>query len=165
MGALPVILVDTMIIIECHLHGCWTALANAHHLETVEKCVEETQTGKLVRSPQHTPNERQLRSTLKNVHTVSEAELAIVLLNNGDAIHAGEQQLWAHALTRTDDWRLCGPDRGSYRFGYDMGLKSKLISLQELFTLRNMPYPATLDQHYGSSWHGKQITDLTFGIL
>ena len=48
------VLVDTNVIIECHRAGAWAALAGGYAVETVEKCVEETQTGFQRRQPAYT---------------------------------------------------------------------------------------------------------------
>lgn len=161
------VLVDTNVIIECHAAGCWNALAGAHPIETVEQCIIETQTGKQQRRPEQRIDEPQLRASLNAVHAVTDEQLVEVMLRGGAAIHEGERHLWAHALSRTadDPWILCGPDRGSLRFGYDAGLHANLISLEELFTERRLPYPRRIDGHFGRVWHGEQLTKLRLGIL
>lgn len=159
------ILVDTNVIIECHAAGCWAVFAGAFRPETVEKCVEETQNGRQKRRPEQQIDEAALRRSLGSVHAVSEVQLAEVFLRGGDSIDEGERHLWAHALSRQDAWILCGPDRGSLRFGFKAGRASNLISLEELFTLQSLPYPKTLDGHYGRAWHGEQMTKLRLGIL
>lgn len=159
------LLVDTNLIIECHAVGCWAVLAGAYQLETVEKCIEETQTGKQQRSPAHQIDEHALRASFHAVNKVGPLEIAEVELRGGRSIHEGERHLWAHALTRTDAWKLAGPDRGSMLFGYNNGFGSRIISLEELFTLRNLPYPRGLMAHYGRAWHAEQMTKLRLGIL
>jgi len=44
----------------------------------------------------------------------------------------GEFALWAHLLERGDDWRLCGPDRASLKFGVKHGRRDRMISLEAL---------------------------------
>ena len=44
----------------------------------------------------------------------------------------GERALWAHALTRNDDWILCGPDKASLRFGVRLGFRERLVALEAL---------------------------------
>lgn len=161
------VLVDTNVIIECHAIGCWASLAGTHEVETVEQCILETQTGMQRRRPEQRIDEAVLRTSLHAVHEVTEEQLAEVMLLGGGAIDEGERHLWAHALSRgsADPWILCGPDRGSLRFGYNAGLQANLISLEELFTQRNLPYPRGLHEHYGRAWHSQQLTQLRLGIL
>ncbi len=159
------VLVDTNVIIECHAAGCWASFADAHQLETVEKCVTETQTGAQQRRPEQQIDEVALRASLHAVHPVSKAELLEVMMRGGSAIHEGERHLWAHAMTRTDTWILCGPDRGSLRFGHQAGFHDRMISLEELFAERSLSLPRGIDSHFGRKWHGEQITKLRLGIL
>lgn len=64
------VLVDTNVILEAHLTGCWDALAGGYNLETVEKCIEETQTGNQLRERKVEIDERALRASL----TVNEVD-------------------------------------------------------------------------------------------
>lgn len=40
-----IVLVDTNVILEAHRTGSWRALAGGYPVETVDDCVDETQTG------------------------------------------------------------------------------------------------------------------------
>jgi hypothetical protein len=51
---------------------------------------------------------------------------------SGTILDVGERSLWAHALTRTDAWVLCGPDRASLRFGVRLGFRDRLVALERL---------------------------------
>ena len=47
-------------------------------------------------------------------------------------LDAGEQMLWTHALTRSDAWVFCGPDKASLRLGIRLGFRERLVSLERL---------------------------------
>ena len=59
--------------------------------------------------------------------------LAMVAVSAPDiALDLGERSLWAHALTRSDAWVLCGPDKASLRFGVRLGFRERLVALEWL---------------------------------
>lgn len=128
------VLVDTNVIIECHRAGAWAALSGGYAVETVEKCVEETQTGFQRRRPEQRIDLRKLTKTLKAVHNVSAEQRVAAALADPlfGALDEGEQDLWAHALSRTDAWVLCGPDKASLRFGVRCGFRGRLVALERL---------------------------------
>ena len=66
-----VVLVDTNVILEAHAKGCWKVLAGAFQLETVERCITETQTGLQFRHPELQIGEANLRSSLKAIYPAS----------------------------------------------------------------------------------------------
>ncbi len=77
------VLVDTNVILECHRTGSWRALANGYCLETTEDCVAETQAGKQNRERRTEVDETRLRQALGAVHSVSDRQLAQLLLRQG----------------------------------------------------------------------------------
>ncbi len=156
------VLVDTNVILECHATRCWAALCGAFVVETVEKCVEETQTGRQGRRPELQIDEALLRAGLAQVHQVGRVELAAVDLAGGSGLHAGERHLWAHALTREDAWILCGPDTASLRFGYSNGLGGRLTSVGGLLSDVNMALPRGMRDHFGRRWHDERLTEFRF---
>jgi hypothetical protein len=163
MDAARPILVDTNVILEGHAKGCWAALAGHFHLETVEQCVVETQTGRQRRRPEHQIDETELRRQLKAVHPVSTAELAVVVAAGGGGLDDGEQALWAHALTREDAWILCGPDRASMKFGYDNKRRERLVSMGELTAAIGLN--VQLAGHYSKEWLDSAISRFALGVL
>src|SRR5262249_37172699 len=124
------VLVDTNVIIEAWRTSAWRALANGYVVETVEDCVVETQTRQQRRSPAKQINDRQLRSFLKAIHSVTDADKAAAHVRDQQFafLDAGEQALWSHALTRKDGWIFCGPDRASLRFGLRLGFRDRLVA-------------------------------------
>lgn len=147
------VLVDTNAILECFRVGSWRALASGYSVETVEDCVTETQTGFQRRRPELQIDAAQLRASLKAVHPVADAERAVVAVRAPDiALDVGERSLWAHALTRSDAWVLCGPDKASMRFGVRLGLKDRLIALEALLSDAGHRPKELLKQAYTAKW-------------
>ncbi|WP_315836068.1 hypothetical protein [Bradyrhizobium prioriisuperbiae] len=155
------VLVDTNAILECHRVGAWRALSNGYSLETVEDCVIETQTGFQRRRPELQIDAGQLRASLKAVHAINDAQRAVVAVQAPDiALDLGEQSLWAHALTRSDAWVLCGPDRASMRFGVRLGLRGRLIALETLLSGAGHRPKDALKPAYTTKWLNKTLEEL-----
>ncbi len=160
-----VVLVDANVIFEAHDKACWKALAGAYALHTVEKCIEETQTGTLNLPAAQRIDEAELRASFKEIHDVSLTELAEVAIRGGSKLDDGERALWAHALTRTDSWVLCGPDRASMRFGYEQKHRVRLVSMGGLLNQINFSRPRPLRAHFEQDWLDDVINKLVLGIL
>ena len=153
------ILVDTMVIIEAHRKGVWHALTNSYQVETVEDCVTETQTGFQLRREEQDIDPRLLSDSLAVVHPVSERELVDLEIRiEGISLDPGEKSLWAHALGRSDDWFLCGPDRASLRCGVRLGFRERIISLEEL--LQNVGHRTgkLLADNYTKAWLNNSLS-------
>ena len=148
------VLVDTNVILETHRTGSWRALAGGYRVETVEDCFTETQTGFQRRRSELRIDADELRDSLKAVHPVGNrehAELAVRI--TGIALDRGEASLWAHALSRTDVWVLCGPDRASLRCGVRLGFRQRLVSLEGLLDDVGYLSRTTLRPAYTKRWH------------
>ena len=155
------VLVDTNVILECWRVGAWGALTGGYAVDTVEDCVMETQTGYQRRRPARQIEQDALQASLAAVRKVTDAERAAAVVR--DALFAyldpGEASLWAHALTRTDAWVLCGPDIASLRFGVRQGLRDRLVALETL--LQDVGYrPAALRANYTSAWLARTLAEL-----
>lgn len=157
------ILVDTNVILECHRTGSWRALAGGHRLETVETCVTETQTGFQRRRPEQQIDVAALRQSFAKENAVTDAHRAAALVRDQHiaVLDPGEQDLWAHALTRTDNWMLCGPDRASLRLGIRLGLRERLVSLEELLNDIGHRPRTPLRAHYSARW----LADCLNGLI
>jgi hypothetical protein len=152
------VLIDTNVIIECFRTSSWRALTGGYGVETVEDCVTETQTGFQRRRPEQQIDSALLRASLKVVHKVEDAQRAIVAVQAHDiALDVGERSLWAHALTRSDAWVLCGPDRGSLRFGIRVGLRLRLVALEALLEDVGYRPRQALRDAYTTKWLEKAL--------
>lgn len=156
------VLVDTNVIIECWRTGAWRALAGGYEVETVETCFIETQTGSQRRRPEQQIDPEVLKATIKHRHPVSPEQLAIALTRDPEIafLDAGEKDLWAHAMSRTDAWVLCGPDKASLRIGIRLGLRDRLVSLQRL--LDDVGYRPKVDLRlpYTQKWLEQTLAEL-----
>jgi hypothetical protein len=155
------VLVDTNAILECFRVGSWRALAGGCRVETVEDCVTETQTGFQRHRAELQIDAVQLRASLKAVHPVVDAERAVVAVRAPDiALDVGERSLWAHALTRSDEWVLCGPDKASMRFGVRLEFRDRLIALETLLADAGHRPTEALKLAYTTKWLAKVLGEL-----
>jgi hypothetical protein len=155
------VLVDTNIILECWRVGAWRALTGGYRVETVEDCMIETQTGFQRRRQEQQIDNAALRASLAAVQKVGDAERAAAIVREPmfSFLDLGEQSLWAHALSRTDDWMLCGPDKASLRFGVRVGLRERLVPLEGL--LQDVGHKAAgLRPAYTSTWLAKTLGEI-----
>ena len=123
------VLVDTNVILECWRVSAWRALSSGYRVETVEECVIETQTGFQRRRREQQIDQASLQQSLAAVHRPGPKEFAVLAVQAPDIVlDLGERALWAHALTRNDDWLLCGPDKASLRCGVRLGFRERLVA-------------------------------------
>ena len=159
-----VVLVDTNVIIEAHRVKCWNALAAYYALETVEKCVEETQTGAQNRSPAENIDQNKLRGTLRAVHRVSEIEIAEFLLRQKQHLDAGERDLLSHAATRHDAWIVSSPDKAAMRVAFAEGWADRLIALEALCNHLKIGTSQKLNRNYTVAWHSVEFVKHRMGM-
>lgn len=155
------LLIDTNIILECFRVGSWRALTGGYQVETVEDCVTETQTGFQRRRPEALIDPAELAGGLIAVHPVTDAQRAVVAIRAPDiALDVGERSLWAHALTRSDAWVLCGPDKASMRFGVRLGFRDRLIALEALLADAGHRPKEALKLAYTAKWLENALGEL-----
>ncbi len=156
------VLMDTNVILEAHRTKTWRVLTGSYRVETVEECVTETQTGFQNRRTELQIDGTQLRDRLTEVHIVEDMDRARLTVKVGDIwLDEGEASLWAHALSRTDDWVLCGPDKASLRCGVRLGVRERLVSMQELLDAVGVNRPGiVLREAYTKKWHQKTLGEL-----
>lgn len=157
-----IVLVDTNVIIEAHRTGCWNSLANFFHMETVETCFTETQTGFQNRSPAQTIDVTILQATLKKIATITKVQEADFLIKypNSPALDPGERHLLVHALTRSDTWLINSPDLAAMRFACNNGLDERLISLESMVRRISAHLTASLALQYTDTWHTQTKTKM-----
>jgi hypothetical protein len=157
-----VVLVDTNIILECWSIGAWRALTKGYKVETVEDCIIETQTGfQHRRAEQQVDRVELLASLAVPPHKVSEPEFAALWEKAPDIyLDQGERSLWAHALARNDAWVLCGPDGASLRLSVRLGLRERMIPLQELLDAVGYSVKGGLKKQFTSQWLSAKLSQL-----
>lgn len=122
----------------------------------------ETQTGAQNRRPEQRIDEAALRASLGAVHAVSDLQLAAALLRDEQVriLDAGEQALWAHALSRSDAWLLCGPDKASVRLGVRLGFRDRMVSLEALLDEVGHRPRIPFHRNYTKQWLSACLTEL-----
>ncbi|WP_016744457.1 hypothetical protein [Rhizorhabdus wittichii] len=131
--------------------GVWKGLIGAYsgQLETVAEVADEA--GTYFRRKD---DAQALMASLKNLqtHEVSNADRARLLVEiEGLSLDAGERDLWSHAIGRSDNWILCGPDRASLRAAVRLGLQDRLVSLEQLLESAGLP-TRKLPREHTSAW-------------
>ncbi len=158
-----IVLVDTNVIIEAHRIGCWKALAGYFSIHTVEKVVEETQTGHQNRDPEHTINEAALRKTCKHVANISDTQRVQFQIDHPQAVlDPGERDLIIHAATLgvDDVWLLNSPDMAAVRHTHGRGWIDRLVSLEAMNTHVKIKPKEALRENYSERWLSTKRTNL-----
>lgn len=159
-----VVLVDTNVIIEAHRVRCWAAIASYFSVETVVKCIEETQTGAQNRSPEQNIDQAALTKSLGAIHTVTEIQRAEFLLRQKQYLDAGELDLLAHAASRQDVWVISSPDKAAMRVVHSEGWLDRLVSLESLCTHLKLGVGSKLGRNYTKEWHAVEAVKLRMGL-
>jgi len=161
------VLLDTNVILEAHRVGCWRAIASEFQLITVEKVIEETQTGHQNRAPEQNVDEAALREGLHHVAVVTREQLAAIDLEYPDhGLDDGEHHLVAFAATLGAQpvWMLNSPDKGTIRLCSRANWLDRLVSLQAMSDTLGLPHGKQLRGNYTQSWLETQINPLRFGL-
>lgn len=160
------ILVDTNVIIEAHRVGCWLAMASQFKLITVEKVIEETQTGHQNRSPEQNIHEGELRAGFHQISAVTRVQLATIDLDYLDhGLDDGEHHLVALAASLDDGgWLLNSPDKGTIRFCSRAGWLDRLIALETMTDMLGLPHGRRLRGNHTASWLRHQVNQFRFGL-
>lgn len=155
------VLVDTNVILECWRVRGWRALARGYRVETVEDCVIETQTGFQRRRREQQIDAGLLQHSLAAVHRSETREFAALAVAAPDIVlDPGERALWAHAITRNDDWILCGPDKASLRFGIRLGFRERLVALGSLLDAVGYRPKEALRFNYTTAWLAQALNEI-----
>lgn len=145
------ILLDNNAIGDAVDLGVWQALLDAYdgQMETVIEV--EAEAGTYFRKK---ADSRELMVTMRRltIHDVSRGEqVKLALKTAGMSLDPGERDLWAHAHQRADGWILCGPDKASLRVAVRLGLRDRLVSLEQLLGDAGLPTKA-LPYHQTKKW-------------
>lgn len=147
-----ILLVDTNIIIEAFRTRCWKALCAHFAVETVEKCYEEALTGDPLRPGYVAVDAVQLREGLtqrRAVPDIERARLALTLAES-ESLDAGERDLFAHALARSDAWLASCADRAAVNAALALGWEERLVSLERL--AQRAGSRSGFKQHFTERW-------------
>ena len=100
--------------------------------------------------------------SLAAVHPVGDRELAAAAVRDPlfSSLDIGERSLWAHALTRSDAWVLCGPDKASLRLGVRFGFRDRLVALETLLSDVGFRPKELLRTNYTGKWHAEALNQI-----
>lgn len=156
------ILMDTMVIIEAHRVGAWKAMVNKFHIETVNQCVQELDTGNL---RQENPVHVDTDSLGIQVNAVSDSERTALTLKCPAAANLddGERDLLAYAVTLSNVFYLCGPDKAFMRVSHILGLLDRFIPLESM--LDGNPGKKQVKRHYTEKWLNEEKTKIKLDIV
>jgi len=135
-------------------------------LVTVEKVIEETQTGYQNRSPERTIDAAKLRASFHHVEAITELERADFILNyNGVHLDDGERDLAIYALRlpAVPVWYLNSPDRASVSFASTQKWLDRVVSLEEMADFVGHRTNSGFNQNYTKSWLGQVKLDYRMG--
>lgn len=141
------ILLDNNAIGAAVDNAVWKGLLGSYagQLETVE--LVEGEAGSYFRGLAGSAALMKSLAKLK-VHGVSKEERASLAVRlEGLSMDEGEEDLWAHAHMRKDSWILCGPDKASFRAAIRLGLRDRLVSLEELLIDAGLSTKGLKDQY------------------
>jgi len=147
-----VVLVDTNIIIEAFRAHCWNAVTTHFTVETVETCYEEALTGDPLRPDYIAVDAAQLRNGLRMRHAIAREQGAQlrVRLAYEEGLHAGEIDLFAHALGRSDAWIASCADRAAVYAALELGWEDRFVSLEAM--ARAAGAKPALKHHFTDRW-------------
>jgi hypothetical protein len=128
----------------------------------VEDCVIETQTGFQRRRVEQQIDNAKLRASLAAIHKVGNKEHAAAAVRDVlfSSLDLGERALWAHVLTRSDAWVLCGPDKASLRLGVRLGFRERLVALEKLLNDAGLRPKQPLRTNYTTKWLAQTLSEI-----
>ena len=160
-----IVLVDTNVILEAHRTGCWAPISQYFDLHTVDKVIEETQTGFQNRSIEQTIDEAALRASFSNIATINNVQRATFnLAHNHPTLDDGEGDLLVYAVSLPNTvWFLNSPDMAAVRFVHGRGWIDRLVSLEVMASHLKARLGADLRNNYTERWLSGKRTNLILG--
>jgi len=165
-GKDDIVLIDTNVILEAHRVNCWNALAGRFKLVSVEKVIEETQTGYQNRAPEQTIDAAKLIASFHHIENITELERADFILHyNGIHLDDGERDLAIYALRlpAVPVWYLNSPDRASVNFAGTQKWLDRVVSLEEMADHVGYRANCRYGQNYTKSWLSQAKLDYRMG--
>lgn len=161
-----IVLVDTNVVIEAHRTGCWNQLAEYFRLCTVEKVIEETQTGFQLRRAEQQIDRTVLRASMHEIADITdEMRFNFNIRNGHPTLDDGERDLLVHAETLRNAWLLNSPDMAVIRFANSRGWLDQLVSLEAMNAHLRSRLRETFCENYTERWLSTQKTDFLLGRL
>jgi len=128
----PVLLLDTMIVIEAVRTGCWNAITGRRTVVTVNTCASELRRGDALGAGYVPVTEGDIARMTVEPLLAADAARFRLRYAGADGMDAGERDLLALAATRTDDFALCSADKAAVRAAHALGWLDRVVSLEAL---------------------------------
>ncbi len=133
--------VDTNIIIEAHRTTCWSSLLARYEIHLVEEVFNEALNGRKLRDGYvHVDRETLIADTY--VHAVTTMQLSTALAACAALVNLdkGERDLLAFVHSCSEDaWFLSTADRAAVKVAFTLGLRHRLLSLEEAAGTATIP--------------------------
>lgn len=154
-------------IIEAHRVSCWNALSHYYNLHTVEKVIEETQTGYQNRRSEQTIDQVLLRKSFCCIETITELQIVEFEMSNvGQGLDDGEKQLIIYAHTIKDNvWFLNSPDLASIRYACQNGWADHLVSLESMTRHLSCRLKSNLERNFTENWLSESKLKFNMGVI
>lgn len=163
MGAAPILLVDSMIVIEAVRTRCWAAITGQRQVVSVEECANELRRGDTGTRGYITVTEQDIaRMTVAPLSPEVAAAFRLTY-PAADGLDPGERDLLAHATTRSDDFQVCSCDKAALVATHALGWLDRMVSLEAVaMTVGARPNPA-LKVQFTEARMGQWRTSLMLG--
>lgn len=162
-----IVLIDTNVIIEGHRVHCWNQLSQYFKLHTVEKVIEETQTGYQNRRPEQTIDQALLRKSFFHIEAISELQIIEFDMSNVEQVlDDGEKQLVIYAnMMQENVWFLNSPDLATVRYACQKGWGDRLISLEAMTKHLGCRLKVNIERNFTESWLSQSKLKFNTGVL
>jgi hypothetical protein len=167
------VFVDTNVLFEAFRVGAWNRFGRAYSVETVEKCVEETQTGDPSACGRIDIPSQQLTDGLDQIHVPSKKDRATCLLQYPrlQTLDAGEQHLlvWLLSHEKLSDETLCiaTADKAAIVACGDLKCLDCVRSFEKLLRDCGTPHEilVRLSKQHQESWLSGVKTKVRLGMI
>jgi len=162
-----IVFLDSTAIFEAHRTGIWKHLIVGFRLATVEKCIEEADTGNLVGNPIQVDT-AELRNRA-SVHRVDEITIVDAMVASDfqlSTLDEGERELLACAHGQQGDaWFLSSQDKACLRVGTRLGMIEQFVSLEEMANVAGIRPRVPFRTHFTKKWLLGMRTKCRLGVL
>jgi hypothetical protein len=161
-----VVFLDSTAIFEAHRTGIWKQLMGGFQLATVEKCIEEAETGNLAGNPNQVDT-MELRKKM-SVHRVDEKAVVDAMVDSNyqlATLDEGEKELLACAHGHDGAWFLSSQDKACLRVGTRLGMIERFISLEEMANVAGIRPRVPFRVHFTRRWLSEERTKCRLGVI
>jgi hypothetical protein len=128
--ARPLLIVDSMIVIEAVRTGCWKAITGQRSVVLVEECAKELRRGDSASPSYVAVSEADLsRARIEPVEPGARAEFRLTY-TDADRLDPGERDVLAWASRCADEFEVCSSDKAALRAAHAMGWLDRVVSLE-----------------------------------